>query len=154
MADINTPILSAIATVSSKLQDLVIKNGQLIFVQDKQKIALDFNDKRVFYNQIIILQTDQERQTILAPISDLFYFVIDTAVLWTYSNGWIQITLSPQDVVFIGTTLPELGSNRTVYVNKEDKNISVWDEDTSSYVVVSDTTSSVEENDILSLFNV
>lgn len=154
MADINTPILSAIATVSSKLPDLVIKNGQLIFVQDKQKIALDFNDKRVFYNQIIILQTDQERQTILAPISDLFYFVIDTAVLWTYSNGWIQITLSPQDVVFIGTTLPELGSNRTVYVNKEDKNISVWDEDTSSYVVVSDTTSSVEENDILSLFNV
>ena len=149
MADINTPILSAIATVSSKLPDLAIKNGQLIFVQDKQKIALDFNDKRVFYNQIIILQTDQERQTILAPVSDLFYFVIDTAVLWTYSNGWIQITLSPQDIVFIGTTLPELGSNRTVYINKEEKDISVWDEDTSYYVVISDTTSSVEENDIL-----
>lgn len=58
MAETIRPILSAIGTVASKLPDLSIKNGQLIFIQDSQKIALDFNDKRVFYNQVVILQKE------------------------------------------------------------------------------------------------
>ena len=83
MADNTYPILSVCATVRSKLSDLVIKNGQMIFVQDKHKIALDYNGKRVFYNQIEELATEQERTSLLAPVSGFYYFVIDTAVLWT-----------------------------------------------------------------------
>lgn len=99
MADLTTkPVLSVCATVGSKLSDLVIKDGQLIFVQDKHKIALDFNGKRTFYNQIEELATEDARTAMLAPIKGAFYFVLDTGILWTYQNDWVQITTPPKDV--------------------------------------------------------
>ncbi len=145
-------VLSVIGTVKSKLSDLSIKNGQLIFVQDSQKIALDFNGKRVFYNQIVILKTEQERQELLAPVEGLFYFVLGTAVLWTYSTDWIQVTNSPEEILFVGTTLPELGSEKTIYVNKANKNISIWDKETNTYIIVGESYGSISNRDIDVLF--
>ena len=66
---VSKPILSAIATMGSRLPDLTIKDGQLLFIQDLHRIALDFDGKRIFYNQIIELQTDQDRLSLLAPIT-------------------------------------------------------------------------------------
>lgn len=154
MADTTTmPILSVCATVGSRLSDLVIKNGQLIFVQDKHKIALDYNGKRVFYNQIEELATDADRLAILAPVSGLYYFVIDSAVLWTYQGEWIQITSPPREVLFIGTELPELGVSKTLYVDTENKEISVWDVSSSAYIVVADSNDAISVSEIDSLFN-
>lgn len=152
MADTPKTILSVVATYSSNLPNLTIKNGQLIFVPDAQKVALDFNDKRVFYNQIVILQTDTSRTSILAPVNGLFYFVIENAVLWMYQDQWIQITRPPEEIVFIGVELPELGSSKTVYIDKAQKKISVWDNDLKSYIVVSDKTEEITQEDILNLF--
>lgn len=152
MTDTITPILSVIATSASRLSDLSIKDGQLVFVKDKQYIALDIDNKRVFYNQIISLKTDEERQSILAPIKGLFYFVVSTAILWTYEDSWIQITTQPNEVVFIGVELPELGSANTLYVNKQNKEISVWDDDMKSYMVVADKMDEITEEEILLLF--
>lgn len=154
MADSNIyPVLSVCATVGSRLPELLIKDGQLIFVQDKHKIALDYNGKRVFYNRIEELATEEDRKSILAPVTGLFYFVVDTAVLWTYQNGWVQVTTPPKEVLFIGTELPELGSNKTLYVDTFNKEISVWDDGTSKYVVVADRTSELSVDDIDALFN-
>lgn len=154
MADnINTnPILSLYATTGEQVKNLPIKDGNLIFIQDKHRIALDFGSKRRFYNQIEELNTEAERQSLLAPISGMYYFVIDTATLWTYQSDWIQITSKPEEIVFIGATLPELGKEQTLYVNKVDKLISVWDEDNNTYIVVSDYTNEVTEQDIVDLF--
>lgn len=154
MADVSKTktILSVCATTASRLQDLEIKNGNLIFVQDKHKIALDYGGKRVFYNQIEELATEAERIAILAPVTGSFYFVVNTAVLWTYQNGWVQITTPPEEVVFIGTEMPELGSVKTLYVNKLNKSISVWDADTNQYIVVADVKAAISESDIDSLF--
>lgn len=146
------PVLSVCATVRSKLSDLPLKDGQLIFVRDKHKIALDFGGKRTFYNQIEELATDGARTSILAPVTGCYYFVIETAVLWTYQNGWVQITTPPKDVVFIGTELPELGVTKTLYVDTANKEISVWDMETASYVVVADKTQELTADDIKDLF--
>lgn len=146
------PILSVIGTVKSRLPDLSIKNGQLIFVQDSQTIALDINGKRTFYNEIIKIDNDEQRESILAPISGGFYFVIETAVLWTYHTTWIQITTPPEDIVFIGLTLPRLGQSKTLYVNKENCSISVWDDNSQSYQIIADKTQSISEDEISSLF--
>lgn len=143
-----TPILSVIATNASRLSDLIIKNGQLVFIKDKARIALDFDDKRVFYNQIVELSTDDDRQSLLAPINGAYYFVISTAVLWYYNNEWVPITTPPQEIVFIGVELPELGSANTLYVNKEELNISVWDENQNKYTIVADTTEPIP-NDLI-----
>lgn len=158
MADsiLNTsPILSVCATTGERVKELPIQNGQLIFVQDKHRIALDFNGKRKFYNQIEELNTEHERTSLLAPISGMYYFIIETAVLWTYRGGWVQITTKPEDIVFIGTDMPELGKPHTIYANTTEgnENISVWDEGSSSYKIVADKTQSVTSEEVIALFN-
>lgn len=147
-------ILSVCATTSERLKDLVIKNGQLIFIQDTCRIALDYKNKRTFYNQIDELETDFDRENLDNPVNGKFYFVIETAVLWRYYNGWTQITSKPEEVIFIGVELPELGNPKTLYVNKEEGSecISVWDDDTDEYKVVADKTQSISEEDIAALF--
>lgn len=149
-----SPILSVCATVGERVKELPIKNGQLLFVQDKHRIALDFNGKRRFYNQIEELETELERTSLLAPISGMYYFVIETAVLWTYQGKWIQITSRPEEIVFIGTDIPELGDAKenAIYINKTEKNISIFDSTLNDYVVVSDLTQDATEEDIENLF--
>lgn len=149
------PILAVIATTGSRVKDLAISDGQLIFVQDKHRIALDFGGKRKFYNQIEELSTEMERRAILAPISGMYYFVIDTAVLWTYQDGWIQITSRPDEIVFIGTHMPELGNPQTLYVSTVvgSENISVWDDTSVEYKVVADKTNEASDEDIMALFS-
>lgn len=152
MADTEKIIMSVVATTASRLPDLSIKNGQLIFIKDSQKVALDINDKRTFFNQIVVLQTDTERTSLLAPISGLFYFVIDTAVLWHYGQSWIQITTSPKEIIYIGVSLPELGSANTLYVDTALNNVSVWDDDTKKYQIVADKAEVITDDDISKLF--
>mgnify|MGYP004697570423 CR=1 FL=1 len=151
MANIKST-LSVIGTTASRLPDLPIKNGQLVFLQDVGKIALDFKDTRTFYNEIVTLQTDEERKNLENPIEGSFYFVIDTSILWTYQTEWKQLTSSPQEVLFIGIELPELGSANKLFVNTEKQNISVWDEKINSYRIVSDTTKSISNEEIDQLF--
>ena len=155
MADINLKsVLSVCATKSDRLPELPIKNGQLIFIQDKCRIAFDFGDMRRFYNQIELLSADYERVKSVVPKNGLFYFVIETAILWVYQDNWIQLTTPPEEIVFIGTEIPELGTVKTLYVSKSKKEISVWDEEINSYIVVADKTNvtSINKSDIDLLF--
>ena len=147
-------IMSLIATTSSRIRDLVIKDGQLIFIQDLGRIAFDFKGKRVFYNQIVELNTEAERLALESPL-DGYYFVIDSACLWFYQNGWIQITEKPENIVFIGVELPELGQANKIYANTTEgaESISVWNEELGAYVVVADKTHSMTSDEVIALFN-
>lgn len=152
MADTTTKsILSLVATSSSRIKDLIIKDGQLIFIQDVGRVAFDFKGKRVFYNQIVELDTEAERLALESPLNG-YYFVIDSACLWHYKDGWIQITDKPQDIVFIGVELPTLGQQGKLYVDTDDREISVWDEETDKYIKVSNYTEDVTDEDIEKLF--
>lgn len=92
-------ILKVVSTVDSKLSTLPLEDGQLIFVYDKKKIILDNHGVRTVYEQIQTIETEEQRNDLLAPI-DSFYFVIETSILWRYSNGhWNQITTSPQEQI-------------------------------------------------------
>lgn len=147
-------VMSLVATSSSRIRDLVIKDGQLIFVQDIGRIAFDFKGKRVFYNQIVELNTEAERLALESPL-DGYYFIIDSACLWFYKSGWIQITEKPQEIVFVGVELPELGRANKIYANTTEgaENISVWDEELGAYVVVADKTQSMTTDEVIALFN-
>ena len=143
-------VLSICATTGSRLSDLVIKSGQLIFVRDKRRIAFDYGGERLFYNQIEEIATEEDRVK-LTPDNGVFYFVINTAVLWRYENKWIQLTTPPQDVMFIGVELPELGSANTLYVNKTG-GISIWDDESLRYVTVADKSGTISNEEISALF--
>ena len=147
-------IMSLVATNSSRIRQLPIKNAQLIFIQDMGRIAFDYKDKRVFYNQIVELETEADRLSLEEPL-DGYYFIINTAVLWHYKNGWTQITEKPREIVFIGVEFPALGQANKIYANTTsgDEHISIWNDELGCYVVVADKTQEVTDNDILSLFN-
>lgn len=147
-------IMSVIATKSERIRELPIVNGQLIFVQDLGRIALDFNGVRKFYNQITELDTEFDRQNLESPAVG-YYFVIGTATLWYYKREWKQITGEPKDVVFVGTELPELGQEQTIYANttEGDEHIAVWDEESQKYIVVGNKTYSITAEDVIALFN-
>ena len=152
MADTNnTKYPVVIATTSSRIRQLPISDGQLIFIQDLGRIAFDFNSRRVFYNQIVELDTEAERQSLESPLNG-YYFIIDSACLWHYQDEWVQITEKPQEVLFIGTELPQLGQQGKLYIDTDDREISIWDEDTDKYVTVSNYTEEASDSDIENLF--
>lgn len=150
MADTMRTLLSICVTSGNRLSDLIIKDGQMIFVKDKHRIAFDFGGKRTFFNQIQEIATEEERVN-LVPENGVYYFIIDTAVLWTYQDNWIQLTTPPKEYLFIGVELPELGSKNVLYVNKNG-GISIWDNESSKYVIVADKNEYVSESDIDFLF--
>ena len=153
MADANTrAVMSLVATTSSKIRNLLIKDGQLIFIQDLGRIAFDYKGKRVFYNQIVQLETEAERQALENPLGG-YYFVIDEACLWFYNDGWVQITEKPQEIVFIGVELPQLGQKNKLYVDTDDREISVWDEENGEYITIANYTQEASEQDIEGLFD-
>lgn len=153
MADTEKVILSVVETTASRLPSLSIKNGQLIFVKDSQKIALDIDGKRTFYNQIVVLQTESERTSLLAPIAGLFYYVVQTAILWAYqTEGWEQITTPPKEYIIFGVSNPEVGETDVLYVNKTDKTISYWDDEQSNYVALTKNISEITADEINQLF--
>ena len=145
-------VLSLCATTSDRLKDISIKNGQLIFVHNTGTIAMDLYGKRTFYNQIIELETEQERRNLAEAINGKYYFVIEDGVFWRYFNGWIQLTTKPEEIVFIGTALPELGQAKTLYVNKIEREISVWDEQDQDYISISNYTGTLSSEDVLAMF--
>lgn len=143
-----------VATNSSRIRELPIQDGQLVFLQDVGRIAFDFKSKRVFYNQIVELETEVERKTLENPLEG-YYFVIGSACLWFYKDGWTQITEKPEEIIHIDVELPQLGQAKenTLYVNKADKEIAVFDSAVNDYIVVSDKTNDVTDKDIENLFN-
>lgn len=158
MADTTTKsVMSLIATTSSRIRELPIKDGQLVFIRDLGRIAFDFKGQRVFYNQIVELDTEADRQALENPLGG-YYFCIDSACMWFYKDGeneneWIQITDKPQNIVFIGTELPQLGQRNKLYVDTDDREISIWDEETDKYITVSNFTEEASDSDIENLFN-
>lgn len=145
-------VMSLVATSSSRIKELTIKDGQLIFIQDLGRIAFDFKGKRVFYNQIVELETEVDRIELKEPL-DGYYFVIDSACLWFYKDGWTQITEKPDNILFIDVELPQLGQQGKLYIDTDDREISVWDEETDRYITVSNYTAEVTDADIESLFD-
>lgn len=144
--------LKVIATSSSRIRDLIIKDNQLIFIRDLGRIAFDSQGKRVFYNQIVELDSEADRLALVNPISG-YYFVIGSACLYFYKDGWTQITERPQEVLFIGVELPELGQEGKLYIDTDDREISVWDEETDTYITVSNYTAEVTKEDIEDMFD-
>lgn len=153
MADTTTKsVLKLVATTSSRIRDLVFESGQLIFLYDIGRIAFDYKGTRVFYNQIVELESEAVRQSLEDPL-DGYYFVLGSGRLWAYKNGWIPITEKPESVLCIDVELPELGQEDKLYINKAEQDISVWDNETNKYIQVANYTAEVTDADIESLFN-
>lgn len=114
-------VLKFISTVESRLSQLDISNGQLIFVEDSRKIYLDLNNERISYGDFIYLSTESQREHLQHPLSAL-YFVYETNVIWRYNaltSKWIQVTSKPnQQIVFLDSQdFPVIGNPSFLYIS-------------------------------------
>lgn len=155
MADLvvtSNPV-SVIATTYSNLGSLPPKDGQMIFVKDKGMILFDYNGKRTFYHDIENIDSEANRKAMLAPIDKKFYFVLDTAILWVYiDDTWKQLTHNPEEILYIGITLPETGEVGRLYVDRSNKKMAVWNNITNKYEEVANYSDTATESDIIALF--
>lgn len=126
-------------TVASKLADLPIVDGQIIFTNDTKKFYLDMKGTRLEYSDIQVLSSDSDRTAILAPIEG-FYFIDETNILWRYKNAWIQITPSNITPFVFGEydSFPEKGKEGVLY-GTEDATY-VWSNTTNTYLCISNKT--------------
>lgn len=155
MADTNAvkPIWKLCATTSDRLSEFLIKDGQLIFIQDIETIAFDWKGKRKYYNQIVELETDFDRENLENPVNHKYYFVIGTGILWLYRNEWIPITTKPEEIIQIGIELPELGKENILYVQKKQREILIWDEEEQDYIPVANYTETMSADEVHAYFN-
>ena len=90
----NTNIrFSVVHTNKTTLENTVISNGSVYFVEDTKELFYDFGSKRVEVKDILVLSTESERTSILFTPLNKFYFVLETQILWLYKDGsWYKIS--------------------------------------------------------------
>ena len=145
--------VSVIVTTYTNLGTLPPKDGQMIFTKDKGMLVFDYNGKRTFYHDIEYIDTEAGRKAMLAPVDKKFYFVLDTAILWIYKDGdWKKLTHDPEEVLYIGVSLPDTGEIGRLYVDRSNKRMAVWNETTNKYEEVANYCGTATESDVLALF--
>ena len=132
-------IVKCYNTVNSKLAQLPVSDGNLIFVTDTRTIYLDINGTRLGYSDIKILPQESDRTSILAPVEG-FYYVEETDIFWRYKEGWKQITPDNLNPLFFGAyeDFPPTGKDNVLYIS--DDATYKWDSLTSTYICVSNKT--------------
>ena len=80
--------------------------------------------------------------------------MIDTSILWTYKNSWVQITSPPQNILFTLEIhfLNLEQAEHYMLILKKNRYISIWDDKLFKYVTVADAIDTINEDDISSLF--
>lgn len=100
----NSDKIVSIQCLKSQLSSVSIVNGQLIYTTDTQDVYWDVNNSRKQITDIIVLNTEVEKDAILAPLPK-FYYVTDSNKLYHYNNGWVIINSggSLDNLIYVGT---------------------------------------------------
>ena len=128
-----------IATTSDKISTITKQTGQLIFSRDDRVIYLDSDtNTRTEYRSIISLINEEQRQSIISPVSG-FYFVEETAILWTYNinKGWEQLTKTPDNRILFYNSISEFpaqGEEGILYNTLD--NIYKWSSLQNTYIKI------------------
>lgn len=147
--------ISVIATTFDKIGTIPPANGQITIATDRGLVAFDLGGSRSFIHGIKTIDWDAERRNMEDPVENQIYFVLDTAIFWRYLSGeWEQLTHKPEEVVYIGVTLPEVGKEGVLYADRGTKSIAVWDDSEKIYDHVANycELSYAKEADILGMF--
>lgn len=94
MAKTDTDIrVELVKTNKSLLSTTEVSNGCVYFVEDTKELFFDFDSKRSEVKDILVLQKEAERTSILFAPLNKFYFVLETQTLWFYKDGtWYQVS--------------------------------------------------------------
>lgn len=95
-----------------------ITNGRFYVASDTRELYCDTLDgERIKISEIEYLETNDEREDILAPLNK-FYYVSDTNKLWYYNEKWVQIGPGSQLIIQVnGTQLGSYTGEQSVTIN-------------------------------------
>lgn len=127
------PKIKFISTIATKLNDIPIISGQIIFCSDTRVIYLD-TDTRTTYQAIINVVDEETRQAIEAPLEGYYYVKLENT-LWSYfDNQWTNITEASRSVDFIDEEFPEEGQEKIIYV--KNRELFQWNETNQDYEII------------------
>lgn len=86
--------VSFVSVYSSELNSIPIKNGQTIYTKDTFNIYQDVDGVRTKSSDMIVLDTEQELNDLLAPIEKKIYITMDTEKMWMFVGG-VKYCLTP-----------------------------------------------------------
>ena len=108
----------------STILEQSVTNGKFYVASDTHELYCDTLDgERIKISDIEYLETNDEREGILAPLNK-FYYVSDTNKLWYYNERWVQIGPGSQLIIQAnGTQLGSYTGEESVTVNITKTNI-------------------------------
>lgn len=88
-------LLRPIETIQSRLSEIPIKTGQIIFCTDTNDIYMDNSDNdRTHMTDIIRLKTEKDREDLFVPLIGKMYLVEETNILYKYNGtDWETISI-------------------------------------------------------------
>lgn len=89
---------------SSNLADVPKVDGQMIFTKDTGEAYLDVGENRSKISDIIFLQTIAERDSIISPLLNKLYYVLEDNQLYHYTGTTYQpVKIKAQETNFDNT---------------------------------------------------
>ena len=129
--------MKLIYTSANRLNELPIKDGQIIWVPNDNTLCLDMHNYRFTYKTIRTFPTEEARLNDTLS-QEGFYYVEDTNIIWRKTSGgtWRQITSSGEPIVYGKTeeVFPSVGSSNTLYYT--DHGIYNWKSQSNKYNLI------------------
>lgn len=77
--------------VEATLTNNPVDNGSIYVTTDTKRLYVDLLESRILIDGNIYLETDSQRQMILAPLSNKLYIVKETHTIWMFiADSWVQ----------------------------------------------------------------
>lgn len=126
--------LSLTEVSQSKLKDIPVTDGQLIFCRDTGNFYKDDDTSRQHMSSDFIICTELP----LAPLSNKLYLLLPNTLCF-FNGEWVELNESPvisKDTIY---SFPTVGNEKHIYIaTKENKTYRWNDDDLKYYCVGSD----------------
>lgn len=113
MKNTNLRVLT-VSTNKTLLDQTAINNGAIYFVEDTKELFYDYNGSRLAIQDILILDKEEDRTSILFVPLNKFYFVLETSTLWYYKSKWYKISNDPELATTVKAGIVQLATDNEV----------------------------------------
>lgn len=113
MENTNLRVLT-VSTNKTLLDQTAINNGAIYFVEDTKELFYDYNGSRLAIQDILILDKEEDRTSILFVPLNKFYFVLETSTLWYYKCKWYKISNDPELATTVKAGIVQLATDSEV----------------------------------------
>ena len=86
-------MINFISALKSVIIGKEATSESVIVAKDTKELFMDIQGTRIHITDIIHLETEDDMNDILAPLSNKFYFIKETNCLYNYNNNtWIPVS--------------------------------------------------------------